>query len=687
MNQDVRNIAIAAMSVLLIGIIAVALFLYADSDITLAFAIIGVPAAIIIASSWYIKSVKQRRLEDPAARVKIRELRDIGRDFLHLRSRMHEIEGVHAIAIQQSEVEMEAVLGAIESSGGRIDPDSQTVDCDPEIIKGVTLFAIREVGQNLDQARLDFVDRLHDEAVRRTDDARTKLEALNAAGYDLTSYLPEIDTLTLPDDDLEEIVDYLDRLKIITENALRECADGADKLATHAGDSSPDAHDMHGAKVEEHIGAQDYGGAVSTLEKSITALKTATREECHAYRDSLLEALDIAIGVNEHEQFTEFKEEVLDASSPEKLVRLKEIGDLFVELCQSIIDRMHGDLSSTEDSIGEFMPPDYFWNESGLAEKEFALDKKDAKDADGIRDVADSFAAMVGELAPALKIDRRAYKMLSSYHRTIERQIRKILMAHDTGTASEDDLKVVQPGDFLRLYDYYHPDATYSASDRMLRLAEGAKVIENPLPITVTDVDGNGIEGAIITLMRESGIGVTLKYVTGEGGSVTIENPGDGRYMLVVGAAEYRDHEGTAALPAQNLDVTLERIGIKDYLCRKKAQSIKNDLKRYSSDVLKELDKNGIISLEFDMYINREYRACLMYILSEEYPNLRFVSSDPGYLLYDEPKMVSKLIEAAKTMKKNSYDTSDFDIPLPAAEILHLVRIAEEQGVHILVGV
>jgi hypothetical protein len=175
MTKDARNIAIAALSVLLIGIIAVALFLYADSDIALAFAIIGVPAAIIIASLWYIKSVKQRRLEDPAARVKIRELRDIGRDFLHLRSRMQEIESIHAIAIPQSAVEMETARGAIESSGGRIDPDSQTVDCDPEIIKGVTLFAIRGIGQNLDQVRLDFVDRLHDDAVRRTDDARTKL--------------------------------------------------------------------------------------------------------------------------------------------------------------------------------------------------------------------------------------------------------------------------------------------------------------------------------------------------------------------------------------------------------------------------------------------------------------------------------------------------------------------------------
>jgi len=687
MNRDVRNIAIAVLSVLLIGIIAVALFLQSGLSNALTFALIGGIATIIIASSWHIKSVEQRRLEDPAARVKIRELREIGREFLHLRRRMHEIKGVHAITIPQSAVEMEAALGAIESSGGSIDPDSQTVDCDPEIIKGVTLFAIREVGQNLDQARLNFVDRLHDDAVRRTDDARTKLEALNAAGYDLAAHLPEIDALTLPDKDLEEIVDYLDRLKIITENALRECANDADKLATHAGDLSPDVHDMHGVKIEEQIDAQDYGEAVSTLEAGITALKTATRAECRAYRDSLLEALDIAIGVTEHEQFTEFKEEVLDASSPEKLVRLKEIGVLFVELCQSIIDRMHRDISSTEDSIKEFMPPDYFWNESGLAGREFTINMEDAKDVDGIRDAADSFTAMAGELAPALKIDRKAYKMLSSYHRKVERQIRKILMAHDTLAASEDDLKVAQPDDFLRLYDYYHPDATYSASDRMLRLAEGAKVIENPLPIKVTDADGNGIEGAIITLMRESGIGVTLKYVTGEDGCVTIENPGDGRYLLVVGAAEYREHEGAAVLPAQNLDVTLERIGIKDYLCRKKAQSIKDDLKRYSSDVLKELDKSGIVSSEFNMYINREYRACLLYILSEEYANLRFVSSDPGYHLYDEPKMVSRLIEAAKTIRKDSYTTSDFDISLPAEEILHLVRIAEEQGTHILLDV
>ncbi|HIE31684.1 MAG TPA: carboxypeptidase regulatory-like domain-containing protein, partial [Methanosarcinales archaeon] len=228
---------------------------------------------------------------------------------------------------------------------------------------------------------------------------------------------------------------------------------------------------------------------------------------------------------------------------------------------------------------------------------------------------------------------------------------------------------------------------TYSVSDRTLSLAEGAKVIENPLPITVTDAEGNRIEGANITLMRESGIGVTLRYVTGEDGSVMIENPGDGRYMLVVGAPEYREYEGTTVLPAQNIDVKLERISIKDYLCRKKTQSIKSDLKRYSSDVLREIDRNGIVSSDFEMYINREYRACLLYILSEEYPNLRFVSSDSRYLLYDESRMVSRLIEAAKTMGKDSYAASDFDIPLPAEEITHLARIAEEQGVHIRVDV
>ncbi|HIE31765.1 MAG TPA: hypothetical protein EYP67_05210, partial [Methanosarcinales archaeon] len=440
MNKDVQNIAIAAISVLLIFIISGALFLYADSDIALAFAIIGVLAAIIIASVWYIKSVKQRRLEDPAARVKIRELRDIGRDFLHLRSRMHAIEDVHAITIQQSAGEMEAIESSIESSGGSIDPDSQTVECDQEVIKGVTLFAIRSIGQNLGQARLDFVDRLHGMAVGRTDDARTKLETLEAAGYDLASYLSEMDSLTLPDKDLEEIVDYLDLLKTVTENALRKCADGAEKLAAHAGDLQPGVQGTRGMQVEEQIKAKDYEEAVSALEEDIAALKTATKEEFEAYRDSLLEALNIAIGVAEHERFAELKEEVLDASSPEKLVRLKENGDTFVEQCQSIVDQMHSEISITESRIMEFMPPDYFWNESGLAEKEFTLNRADARGGDGVRHAAESFAAMVGELAPALNTGRKAYKMLSSYHRTVERQIQKILMAHDT--ASTDDLKV-----------------------------------------------------------------------------------------------------------------------------------------------------------------------------------------------------------------------------------------------------
>jgi hypothetical protein len=68
-KDDIKNIAIAVVSVLVVLAIAGALFLKGDSDIALLFGIIGVPVIIAVASAWYIKSVKQRRLEDPASRV------------------------------------------------------------------------------------------------------------------------------------------------------------------------------------------------------------------------------------------------------------------------------------------------------------------------------------------------------------------------------------------------------------------------------------------------------------------------------------------------------------------------------------------------------------------------------------------------------------------------------------------
>ena len=669
MDRSIRNIAIAVASVLVVFIIAGALFLLGDSDVALMFAIVGVPAIIVIASVWYIKSVKQRRLEDPATRVKERELRSICRNFVQLRNRMHGIEDTHSITIPESVKEMDTIEGAINESGGRIDPDSQSVDCDQDVIKGVTLFAIRNIAQDLDQTKQRFIDRLYDVAIKNTGDTRAKFETLNDAGYDLRSYISELESLVPPENDLEEIVSYLDRLKTIAENALRGCVDNAKKLAAYQ------TGDISAAQVEDALEKQDYEGVVSTLEQDIAALKTATKEEFQTYRNSLLSALDIAIDAIDDKKFREFKEEVLGASSPEKLVRLGEIGDAFIEHCQKIVGQMHAELSSTEDHIKEFVPPDYFWKESGLAEKEYVLDNEDVEDA------ARSFASMLSELAPALDTDRRSYKILNSYHRTIERQIRKQLIAH--GVVSEDDLKVAHPADFLHLYDYYHPDATYSESDQILRLAEGAKIAENPLTINITDADGNGIEGAEITLMHETGIGVTLKYITDEDGSVTIENPGEGRYRLVVTAAQYRKHESTTVLPADNIDITLEKMGIRDYLCREKAQSIRDNLNKYASDVLKELNRSGVVSSAFEMYINKEYRACLLYILAEEYPNLRFVSSDSGYLVYDEEKMVSRLIERVKTMEKDEYAISDLDIPLPDEEILHLAEMAEKEGIHI----
>ena len=669
-RDDIKNIAIAVVSVLVVITIAVALFLYGESDIALLFGIIGVPIIIVVASAWYIKSVNQRRLEDPASRVKERELRGTCRDLIQLRSRMHEIEDAHAITITESITEADAIERAIHDSGGSIDPDSGSVDCDQEAIKGVTLFAIRNIAQDLDRTEQQFIDRLYDAAVKYTEDSRAKLGTLDNAGYDLGSCISELESITNPGMDTDEIVGYLDRLKAITEDALRGCVDDAKKLAAyHTGEVSAD-------RVEDALQARDYGGAVTRLKEDITTLKTATKEEFSTYRTTLISALDTATMSVEDEEFKEFTESVLGTSSPEKLVRLNEIGDAFVKRCQAIIDQMHSTLSSTEDGIKGFMPPDYFWRASELAEKEYLLD------AGSVGDAARSFAAMVSELRPALDRNRESYKILNSYHRTVERQIQKRLAK---GAVSGDDLKVGHPAEFLRLYDYYHPDA--SCIDGTLRLAEGAKIVENPLTIRVTDEDENGIKGAGVTLMREFGIGMTLEHITGEDGSVTIENPGEGKYQLIVDAAQYRKHEGTASLPADSIDIILKRKGIEDYLCRGKAKAIKDNLDRYAADVLKELDRSGVVSSEFDMYINKDYRACLLYILAGEYPNLRFVSNShtPYPVLYDEEKMVLILIDMAKAMDKESYTTSDFNIPLHPGEILHLAEIASERGVHITV--
>jgi len=680
--------------------IGIVLFLQGESDIALWFVIIGVLAIFVIASVWYIRSVKARRLEDPAARVKERELRSVCKNFIRLRDRIHAVEEAHSITIPESISEVDAIEGALQEVGGTIDPENQSIDCDQETIKGVTLFAVRNTAQDLDQAEERFVGRLHDAAIKRADDTCAKFETLSDAGYDMDSYRVELASLVPPEMGFDEIVQYLDQLKVLTEDALRGCVDDAKKLAEyHTGDTSA-------ARVEGALQEQDYGKAVATLEEDIATLKTATEEDFRTYRSSLLSALDVAIGATHDERFAEFKTTVLDASSSEKLVQIREVGDAFVKHCQGIVDLMHSELVGTEKHIKEFMPPDYFWKESGLSEKEYRLVGAgagvdvdvDVGDLGAVEDVAGSFASAVNELVPAMNINNNAYKILNSYHRTVERQIRKQLVAHNV--VSESDLKVAHPGEFLHLYDYYHPDASYHEDKGTLHLLEGAKTIENPLAIAVSDADGGLVEGAKVTLTHESGIGVTMNYVTGEDGCATIENPGDGRYRLIVDAAQYRRHEDTVVLPAHEIAITLERLGLKDYLCREKAQSIKDNLKRYASDVLRELARSGVVSSGYEMRITREYRACLLYILAEEYPNLRFVSpdspdspdssapsapSDSEYLVYDEGMMVSRLIEIAGAMEGAAHAISDFGIPLPESEVRNLIKVAGEKGVKIAV--
>lgn len=692
MNRDIQKIAIMVVAVLVAFGIGIALFLQGESDIALWFVIIGVLAIFVIASVWYIRSVKARRLEDPAARVKERELRSVCKNFIRLRDRIHAVEEAHSITIPESISEVDAIEGALQEVGGTIDPENQSIDCDQETIKGVTLFAVRNTAQDLDQAEERFVGRLHDAAIKRADDTCAKFETLSDAGYDMDSYRVELASLVPPEMGFDEIVQYLDQLKVLTEDALRGCVDDAKKLAEyHTGDTSA-------ARVEGALQEQDYGEAVATLEEDITTLKTATEEDFRTYRSSLLSALDVAIGATHDERFAEFKTTVLDASSSEKLVRIREVGDAFVKHCQSVVDRMNTELTGTENHIKEFMPPDYFWKESGFSEKEYRLVGAGADAVGAVEDVAGSFASAVSELVPAMNINNNAYKILNSYHRTVERQIRKQLVAHNV--VSESDLKVAHPGEFLHLYDYYHPDASYHEDKGTLHLLEGAKTIENPLAIAVSDADGSLVEGAKVTLAHESGIGITMNYVTGEDGCATIENPGDGRYRLIVDAAQYRRHEDTVVLPAHEIAITLERLGLKDYLCREKAQSIKDNLKRYASDVLRELARSGVVSSGSEMRITREYRACLLYILAEEYPNLRFVSpdspdspdssapsasSDSEYIVYDEGMMVSRLIEIAGAMEGATHAISDFGIPLPESEVRNLIEVAGEKGVKIAV--
>ncbi len=707
MNRDTQKIAIMVVAVLVAFGIGIVLFLQGESDIALWLVIISVIAIFVIASVWYIRSVKARRLEDPAARVKERELRSVCKNFIQLRDRIHAVEEAHSITIPESVSEVDAIEGALQEVGGTIDPDNRAIDCDQETIKGVTLFAVRNTAQDLDQAEGRFVDRLHDAAIKRADDTCAKFETLSDAGYDLDSYRAELASLAQPEMGFDEIVQYLDQLKVLTEDALRGCVTDAKKLAEyHTGDTSA-------ARVEGALQEHDYGEAVATLEEDITTLKTATEEEFRTYRSSLISALDVAIGATQDERFAEFKTTVLDASSSEKLVRIREVGDAFVKHCQSVVDQMNTELNGTENHIKEFMPPDYFWKESGVSEKEYRLVGAGAGvDADAdvgevgagaggvVEAAAGSFASAMSELVPAMSINNNAYKILNSYHRTVERQIRKQLVAHNV--VSESDLKVAHPGEFLHLYDYYHPDASYHEHDGTLHLLEGAKTIENPLTIAVSDADAEGarVEGAKVTLAHESGIGVTMNYVTGEDGCATVENPGDGRYRLIVDAAQYRRHEDTVVLPADEIMITLERLGLKDYLCREKAQSIKDNLKRYASDVLRELAKSGVVSSGSEMRITKEYRACLLYILAEEYPNLRFVSpdssdspdssapptlSDSEYIVYDEGMMVSRLIEIAETIAGDAHAISDFGIPLPESEVRHLIEVAGEKGVKIAV--
>lgn len=650
MRKEIINIVVAVVSVIAIMALAALLFLYSGMNTVLLMVLIGIPLIFAIIGVLYIISVKNRRLEDPATKVKMNELKNIAKRYLELENKVNLIK--ERFDIEMGGTETNVLKNRLVEHGG-VFTDNK-VDFSADIIKTTPLINIKNVGTDLDEYTEQFYKELAKRAKSDTVLLQEQFEKLEDAGYPVGEYSAQLADMAKTE--LGRIFDqinyYFSNMKMILNHAIDSSIDSINTTIASSPESAVDTHFIHSRTSSIKILA-DKGKFIDAcrglLDLNID-ISRATDDEFTSIRNRLMEALEVIQCAkplcedDESEKFDEFAEVLETATHPSDIVKLRQLDSDYRQHCQNIIDRLHEKEIQLEGRMRKYAPPEYFWQESDLIQKNYTITQTD------VIEFAQQFKSILEEFAPVLEKNKRSYKILSSYHNVIEKQIKKHLVESEVVTV--DDLKIAHQEEFMHLYSYYHPEIFYNRSMKTLSLKNGAITeeieIEHPLTINITDADTKENLAAHIEIVRSSGFGTKLEYDTGADGELVIESPGDGKYILTVGAPHHKSAKIEIVRPVKNIDIALSASELIDSLCKHKEEAVRKSIKRYSNAVDEALAESGIAISSMNMRINEKYRPCFLHIYAENKPHIHFIRYNDEYLIYDENVICERVIYIAR---------------------------------------
>ena len=630
--------------------VAALLFLYSGMDAVLLMALIGIPLIFAIIGVLYTKSVKNRRLEDPATKVKMNELKNIAKRYLELENKVNLIKERFDIEMGRTET---IALKSRLMEHGCVFADGN-VDFNRNIIKTTPLINIKHVGADLDEYTEQFYKELAKRAKSDTILLQEQFEKLEGAGYPVGDY--SVKLADLAKTELGSIFDktnyYFNNMKMILNHAIDSSIDSLNATIASSPESAVDIHFINSKTSSIKILADKgkFSDACRELLDLNIDISNATDDEFTSIRERLMETMEVfqcakpLCEDDELKKFDEFVNVLETAIHPSDIVKLRQLDSNYRQHCQNIIDRLHKKNIKLEERMRTYAPPEYFWHESDIIRKNYTIPQTD------LFEFTQQFKSILEELTPVLEINKRSYKILSSYHNVIEKQIKKHLV--ESKIVMVDDLKIAHQEEFMHLYSYYHPEIFYHIGMKTLSLKNDAKIdeveIEHPLTINITDTDTKEKLAAHIEIVRSSGFGTKLEYDTDANGELVIEGPGDGKYILTVLAPHHKSTKMEIVYPVKNVDIALVPSELIDSLCKHKEEAVRKSIKRYSNAVDETLAEFGIATSSMDMRINEEYRPCFLYIYAENKPHVHFIQYNNEYLIYDENVMCKRIIEIAR---------------------------------------
>ncbi len=372
--------------VVLLGLIALGIFILSSTGSDLAITIILVFIPTMIGAAFLVRYLVTVRKGSVREKVMTRDIEGVANQYVEQMRILHDFEDKYAISTKEFRVELEKVKGALIELGCvvngwvKIDRAKQrhVVFADVEWVTKM-FEGIKE------QHEIVLYSRMIDRSKIYLDDLRT----LEAAGYeDIRGDIEQIESKILADENLKkdslELSMFMNELVSVLEEALRTCLHEAHGLEAEGREAAnaDTARVRTDLKLVEHsIENGNYENASKVLNSVIGRLSRMLETVFELYKEDTLALTTVVVEVLGEEEKDDKKEiealrETLEACMlPSQMRKLRGSGEALVILALSVLETIYNiifDLEAAilnEDPTTDLYPAEY-WSREKMKEVE-----------------------------------------------------------------------------------------------------------------------------------------------------------------------------------------------------------------------------------------------------------------------------------------------------------------------------